>query len=90
MQERYWEMIQAMPTTEMTELMRRFEDLGLYGVWAAQLHWPPFATLAAAAMASRQLKIGTGIALAFSRSPLETALSALVSIGSAAGEWCLD
>lgn len=73
----YWEVIQAMPAAEMTELMRRFEDLGIYGVWAPQLHWPPFATLAAAAMASTRLKLGTGIALAFSRSPMETALSAL-------------
>ena len=61
----------------MADLMRRFEDLGIYGVWAPQLHWPPFATLVAAAMASKHLKIGTGIALAFSRSAMETALSAL-------------
>lgn len=77
MKQHYWEIIQAMPAAEMTDLMRRFEDLGIYGVWAPQLHWPPFATLAAAAMASTHLKIGTGIALAFSRSPMETALSAL-------------
>jgi len=73
----YWEIVQAMPAAEITDLMRRFEDLGIYGVWAPQLHWPPFATLACAAMASRHLKIGTGVALAFSRSPMETALSAL-------------
>ena len=73
----YWEIVQAMPAAEMADLMRRFEDLGIYGVWAPQLHWPPFATLAAAAMASKHLKIGTGIALAFSRSAIETALSAL-------------
>lgn len=77
MKQQYWEIIQAMPAAEMTDLMRRFEDLGIYGVWAPQLHSPPFPTLAAAAMASSHLKIGTGIALAFSRSPMETALSAL-------------
>jgi probable F420-dependent oxidoreductase len=75
--QQYWEIVQAMPSAEMADLMRRFEDLGIYGVWAPQLHSPPFATLAAAAMASSRLKIGTGIALAFSRSPMETALTAL-------------
>jgi probable F420-dependent oxidoreductase len=73
----YWEVIQAMPAAEMSDRVRRLEDLGIYGVWAPQLHWPPFATLAAAAMASSSLKLGTGVALAFSRSALETALSAL-------------
>jgi probable F420-dependent oxidoreductase len=73
----YWEIVQAMPAAELAELMRRFEDLGLYGVWSPQLHFPPFATLAAAAMATKRLKLGTGIALAFVRSPIETALSAL-------------
>jgi probable F420-dependent oxidoreductase len=73
----YWEIVQAMPAAELAELMRRFEDLGLYGIWAPQLHAPPFVTLAAAAMATKRLKLGTGIALAFVRSPVETALSAL-------------
>jgi probable F420-dependent oxidoreductase len=73
----YWELVQAMPAGEMAELMKRFEDLGLYGVWAPQLHSPPFPTLAAMAMASTRLRLGSGIALAFTRSPIETALSAL-------------
>jgi len=66
-----------MPAAEMADLMRRFEDLGLYGLWSPQLHSPPFVTLAAAAMVTKRLKLGTGIALAFVRSPVETALSAL-------------
>src|SRR5262249_61707940 len=73
----YWEIVQAMPAADLAELMRRFEDLGLYGVWSPQLHFPPFVTLGAAPMATKRLKLGTGIALAFVRSPLETALSAL-------------
>ena len=28
----YWEIVQAMPAAELADLMRRFEDLGLYGV----------------------------------------------------------
>jgi probable F420-dependent oxidoreductase len=73
----YWEIVQAMPAAEMADLMRRFEDMGLYGVWAPQLHAPPFATLAAAAMVTKRLKLGSGIALAFTRSAVETALNAL-------------
>ena len=73
----YWEIVQAMPAAEMADLMRRFEDLGLYGVWSPQLHAPPFPTMAAAAMATKRLKLGSGVALAFTRSPLETALNAL-------------
>src|ERR1700681_3327719 len=74
---KYWELIQAMPAAEMTRRMQEFEDLGLYGVWVPQLFSPPFPTLAAAAMASTRLMIGSGVALAFSRSPVETALNAL-------------
>jgi probable F420-dependent oxidoreductase len=77
MKHEYWELVQAMPAAEMAELMKRFEDLGLYGVWSPQINFPPFPTLAAMAMASTRLKLGSGIALAFTRSPMETALSAL-------------
>ncbi len=77
MKHEYWEMVQAMPAAEIAVLMKRFEDLGLYGVWVPQLHSPPFPTLAAMAMATTRLKLGSGIALAFTRSPMETALSAL-------------
>jgi alkanesulfonate monooxygenase SsuD/methylene tetrahydromethanopterin reductase-like flavin-dependent oxidoreductase (luciferase family) len=77
MKHHYWEIVQAMPAADMKDLMRRFEDLGLHGVWSPQLHSPPFPTLAAAAMATSRLRLGSGIALAFTRSPLETALNAL-------------
>jgi len=94
----YWEIVQAMPAAEMADLMRRFEDLGLYGVWSPQLHSPPFPTMAAAAMATRRLKLGSGIAMAFTRSPVETALNALdidrlsggrvvLGLGTSVGEW---
>jgi alkanesulfonate monooxygenase SsuD/methylene tetrahydromethanopterin reductase-like flavin-dependent oxidoreductase (luciferase family) len=77
MKRNYWEIVQAMPAAELSQLMRRFEDMGLYGVWVPQLHAPPFPTMAAIAMASTRLQIGSGIAFAFTRSPLETALNAL-------------
>ncbi len=73
----YWDLITAKPAVELAREVQRLEALGLHGVWAYQLFSPPFPTLAAAAMASTKLKIGTGIALAFTRSPVETALNAL-------------
>ena len=42
-----------------------------------QLPGSPFLPLATAAAATEHLKLGTGVALAFTRSPLETAMSAL-------------
>jgi probable F420-dependent oxidoreductase len=47
----------------------------LEGIWCSQTFGAPFGTLSAAAVAGKQLKLGTGIALAFVRSPLETALN---------------
>jgi alkanesulfonate monooxygenase SsuD/methylene tetrahydromethanopterin reductase-like flavin-dependent oxidoreductase (luciferase family) len=73
----YWEIVQAMPAAELASLLKRFEDLGVHGIWSPQLFSPPFPTLAAAAMASTKLQLGSGIALAFARSPVETALNAL-------------
>ena len=77
MKRKYWALLQALPAGELAEQVRQFEDLGLYGVWVPQLYSAPFPTMAAIAMASKELQIGSGIALAFTRSPVETALSAL-------------
>lgn len=77
MKRKYWELIQAMPAADLEATVRRFEELDLDGVWVPQLHSPPFVTLAAIAMCTKKIKLGTGIALAFTRSAAETALSAL-------------
>src|SRR5258708_14614341 len=78
--------------------MRNIEDQGLYVIWSPQLQSTQFATLAAAAMVSKRLKLGSGIALAFTRSPMETALNALdidrlsdgrmvLGLGTSVREW---
>jgi alkanesulfonate monooxygenase SsuD/methylene tetrahydromethanopterin reductase-like flavin-dependent oxidoreductase (luciferase family) len=74
---KFWSMLQSMPADELQRFVREAEDRGLEGIWVPQLFSPPFPTMAAIAMASHSLKIGSGIALAFTRSPVETALSAL-------------
>jgi probable F420-dependent oxidoreductase len=72
-----WKVMQATPAAEVARFVRAAEDAGVDGIWAPQLFSPPFPTLGAAAMASSRIKLGTGIALAFTRTPLETALNAI-------------
>src|SRR5713226_8016118 len=74
---RYWALISPFPAALLEQIVKQSEEMGLEGLWAPQLYGPPFLPLTAAAMASRKLKLGTGVALAFTRSPLETALSAI-------------
>jgi len=72
-----WTVLESMPGQEFERAIREAEDAGLQGVWIPQLFSPPFPAMAAAAMVSTRLQIGSGVALAFTRSPVETALSAL-------------
>lgn len=76
-QRRYWGLLPVMPAPVLAEITRQSEAMGLEGVWAPQLWSPPFLTLGAAAMVTERMKLGSGVALAFVRSPLETACAAL-------------
>lgn len=70
---RIWAQLPPMPREQLVPAAQRFESAALEGIWASQTFGAPFGTLSAAAAVSKQLKLGTGIALAFVRSPLETA-----------------
>jgi probable F420-dependent oxidoreductase len=70
---RIWAQLPPMPRERLIAAVRHFESAGLEGIWASQTFGAPFLPLSAAAVASERLKLGTGIALAFVRSPLETA-----------------
>ncbi|MDB5687698.1 MAG: oxidoreductase [Rhizorhabdus sp.] len=72
-----WAQLPPMPKDGLAALVERYESANLEGIWSPQLFGAPFGTLSAAAMASDKLKLGAGIALAFVRSPLETACSAI-------------
>ncbi|GAB4059274.1 LLM class flavin-dependent oxidoreductase [Catellatospora paridis] len=63
--------------TELTDAARRAEDAGAGVLWAAELHRSAPVTAAALAATTTRAGVGTGIALAFARSPMLTALSAL-------------
>ncbi|WP_375197265.1 LLM class flavin-dependent oxidoreductase [Sphingobium sp.] len=72
-----WAQIVPMPGANLSALAQSYEAAGVEGVWAPQMFGAPFTTLAAVAPATQRIKLGTGIALAFVRSPLETACSAI-------------
>jgi probable F420-dependent oxidoreductase len=63
---------------ENVELAARAEDAGFDSVWAPEFHNHSGALpLAAAALTTTNVELGTGIAWAFGRSPLLTAVTAL-------------
>jgi len=72
-----WAELPVLPASELVPLVQGWEAAGVEGVWAPQIFGAPFTTLAAAAAVTKRIKLGTGIALAFTRSPLETACSAI-------------
>ena len=75
---KYWGVISAsMPADAIAGLAKQQEDTGLEGTFAAQVFGPPFIPLAAAATSTTRLKLGSGIAIALTRSPFETAMAAI-------------
>lgn len=74
---RYWGTVSPMPAPMLTAHAQAQEAMGLEGVFAPQVYGPPFIPLSVAAGVTTRLKLATGIALAFARSPFETALAAM-------------
>ncbi len=72
-----WAQLPPAPRAALVAAVEGYESAGLDGVWASQTFGAPFGPLSAAAAVSDRLKLGTGIALAFVRSPLETACNIL-------------
>ena len=71
--EHIWAQLPPLPREQLVAAVAGYESAGLEGIWASQTFGAPFLPLSAAAAVSENLKLGTGIALAFVRSPLETA-----------------
>lgn len=77
-EKRYWGIVSPfMPANELAKAAKQQEDIGLEGTFAAQVLGPPFIPLAVAATSTERLKLGSGIAIAFTRSPVETAMAAI-------------
>ncbi len=75
---RHWGLVSAqLSARTIAVLAQQQEEAGLEGTFAAQVYGPPFAPLAAAATRTDRLLLASGIAIAFTRSPFETAMAAL-------------
>lgn len=72
-----WAQLPPVHKDVLVPLVHGYESAGVEGIWCSQTFAAPFIPLSAAAAVSDKLKLGTGIALAFARSPLETALNAM-------------
>jgi probable F420-dependent oxidoreductase len=55
---------------------RAAEDLGFAGLWTSETKHDAFLPLAIAANETQEIELGTSVAIAFSRSPMETAQTA--------------
>lgn len=62
---------------ELKKIAVRAEKANFHSVWATELYRTPFQQLAAVASATRRIRLGTAVALAFVRSPLATSLGCL-------------
>src|SRR2546427_11965073 len=61
---------------EAPEVARAAEEIGFAGMWANDTKHNPFVTLALAASSTSRLELGTGVAVAFARSPMVVAQTA--------------
>src|ERR687898_472066 len=61
---------------EIDRTARAAEDLGFAGLWTSETKHDAFLPLARAANETREIELGTSVAIAFSRSPMETAQTA--------------
>jgi probable F420-dependent oxidoreductase len=60
----------------VAELAQRADQLGFAALWTPETQHDPFLPLVLAAQHSQRLQIGTGVAIAFARSPMVVAQSA--------------
>jgi len=75
---RFWTMLPPSRSAAKTvQAARDAEARGLEGVFSIQLGSNPWVPLGAVAATTSRIRLATGIALAFTRSPFETALAAL-------------
>ena len=74
---RFWGTMPVMSGVTLTATVQQMEGMGFEGVFVLQIYGPPFIPLAAASTVTNTLKLGTGIAIAGTRSPVETAYAAM-------------
>jgi alkanesulfonate monooxygenase SsuD/methylene tetrahydromethanopterin reductase-like flavin-dependent oxidoreductase (luciferase family) len=73
---RIWRTLPVVSSAALIPLAQQAEADGAEGVFAYQVYGPPFIPLATAAGATKTLRLASGIAIAGTRSPFETAMAA--------------
>ncbi len=68
--------LQGTPIEESGDLAGGLEERGFHGLWLTETQVDPFLPLAVAATRTSRLRLGTGIAVALSRSPMLMAMDA--------------
>lgn len=74
---KFWGLIPVTAASVLMGIAKQMEDIGFEGATALQMYGPPWGNLAVAAAATTKLKIATGVAVASTRSPFETAMIAM-------------
>ncbi len=74
---RWWGVMPVLPAPMLKGIAGQMEAVGFEGCFSLQIYGPPFVPMAAVAALTETLKIGTGIAVAGTRSPVETAFAAM-------------
>lgn len=73
----FWAVVPVTSYQESMAMGKTMEDMGFVGAFGLQIYGPPFAPLVPLACASSKLKVASGVAVAASRSPFETAYAAM-------------
>jgi probable F420-dependent oxidoreductase len=68
--------LRDVPLGDVAAEAERYERMGFSGLWTFETRADPFLALLPAALASRNMTIGTNVAIAFARTPFATALAA--------------
>ena len=74
---RWWGVLPVLPAPVLGGMAKQMEAVGFEGCFSLQIYGPPFVPMAAVAAMTDTLKVSTGIAVAGSRSPVETAFAAM-------------
>ena len=74
---RWWGVMPVFPAPVMGGIAQQMEQVGFEGCFSLQIYGPPFVPMAAVAAMTESLKVSTGIAVAGTRSPTETAYAAM-------------
>lgn len=69
--------LDAHKISDLAQLSRQAEEHNFHSVWATELYRTSFQQLSIAAGATKKIKLGTAVALAFTRSPLITAITCM-------------